>query len=154
MIDISTNRIIYISCFALITLVCIYFLLIWQIREIVNEEFTKKMNNLESEKMKNKKKKLMYLKHKNRAIQNNLIRKHKIDQTQSLGSFEDLSENMSEYLNNEADMDSYIDPAEGYSGKNNQSDQTNEIDSSKVLYGNERLNKNDIMTRDMVDGIR
>lgn len=133
MIEISNKKLVYISCAVLITLVCFYLLLVWQIKQIIEDELGKKMEEIEKIKSKNKKKKLLYLKQK----RNSLLNKKHDNQSQSANTADQFTEDM--------EMDSYIDPAEGY------------VNESNIEYQNEpnsRLDKNDIMTRDIADRIR
>lgn len=147
MINISNNHMIYIACFVLITIVCIYFLLVWQIKEIVKDELVK-----EHEKNKDRRKKMLHLKQKrmqqSQSRQNAQHLQQQQQQSQetnnSIGTFDDFNDNM--------DLDSYIDPAEGYL-KKDRNVHVND-DDEPVGYSNSRLDKNDIMTRDIADGIR
>lgn len=142
MINISNNQLIYVTCFVLITLVCAYFLLVWQIREIVKDELVKENETNNYIKNKDKRKKLMYLKQK-RMQQAHVQNGKKQDSNQSVGTFDDFSDNI--------DLDSYVDPAVGYYSRE-QAD--NENDANVIGYSGGRLDKNDIMARDIADGLR
>ena len=63
------------------------------------------------------------------------------DINQTMNTFEDFSDNI--------DLDSYIDPAIEFSRKDRLE---NENDVNVIGYSNDRLDKNDIMARDLADG--
>lgn len=124
MINLINNNLIYLGCFIVMALVGLYFLMLWLIRETVKDELKK------IQLKRNKKRKLLEEK------QRKMFELQKIRQINN------------ENINN--DMDSYIDPAEGYNEDNNQ----DEDDLHDTGYSGNRLNKNDINMRDIADGIR
>ena len=144
MINISNKKIIYISCSVLIALVCIYLLLIWQIKQIVNDEIIRKIEEIDRVKLKNKKKKILYLKNKiNKSARN--YSNQNDNQTRSINS-DQISDDI------DMDIDSYVDPAEGYVRREENNDSN--VSIPNMGYSNSRLNKNDIMARDIADGVR
>lgn len=159
MITISTNHIIYAACFALIILVCIYYLLTWQIKEIVNDELSKDkeiQNELRKDKQKERKKKLLLLRYKHKQLQQTQQTQQAQKQDQkSVDTFDDYpSSNMSNFTNDNMDIDSYVDPAEGYHRTDREQNENNIGDNVNSGYSGTRLDKNDIMTRDIADGLR
>ncbi len=144
---------IYAACFTLITLVCIYFLLVWQIKEIVKDELIKEKessaqkNEIKREKIREKRKKLLQLRHKQILQNQNNQQNQQQIQEQSIDTFDYPSSNMSDFT---SDMDSYVDPVEGYNGQKDNGNNTGHASG----YSGNRLDKNDIMARDIADGLR
>lgn len=145
--ELSNNQIIYAVCFSLFTLFCIYFLLIWQIREISKEEIQKDKEISEEHKKNLRKKKLLQLKQKKLYQLNQQVLDQK---NQSMENFDGASSNMSNFTDElDGDLDSYIDPAVGY---NNRQNENGELINNNSGYSGNRLDKNDIMARDIADG--
>jgi hypothetical protein len=118
MIQISTNNMIYAACFTLILLICIYFLLTWQIKEIIRDELEKEKelsDEIKQKKLKEKRKKLMML----RQQQAQARKQDKNVSIDTFGNQSNMGSNMSNGSNFtdefDDDMDSYIDPTQKFS---------------------------------------
>lgn len=139
--DLINNNMIYVICFAIIAIICFYFLLVWQIREIVKDEI-KAISAA-----KNKKRKQL------------MLRQQKFAQTQRARHEARQQEISNQHdMISQHDIDSYIDPAEGYNPNDNNDnnddygdDENEDIPSG---YGRERLHKNNALARDITDNIR
>lgn len=134
--DKLNNNIIYVVCIIIISLIGLYFLLVWQIRENVRDELKQIMNNRNKKRkiLKSKQQKLLQIRIKEE--EKNMINDH--------------SQDMNQFVQN--DIDSYIDPAEGYQNDNQNDNEYDQRMSSG--YSGNRLSKDDIMMRDIADGTR
>lgn len=143
LIDLSTNQIIYAVSFVATILIAIYFLLIWQIKEVVKDELEKtKYNNnqhLRKQKVRERRKKLAQLKQQKMLQQTGQshLSNDTLDYQSSAGS------NFTNEL--DMDIDSYVDPAEGFGNYQRQ---------NLSGYSGARLDKSDMMARDIADGVR
>lgn len=159
--NMSSNQMIYVACFVVITLVCVYFLLVWQIKEVVKDEFAKRHEVLENNRIK-KRKKLMYLKQKRLQEQMQISKNTNANQTNTFEDFGSISgisaasaTSGGSSVDTDIDLDSYIDPAAGYvSSATNANNTVYKNDTDGVGYSNDRLNRNDILARDIADGVR
>ena len=110
---------IYAGCFTLILLICIYFLLTWQIKEIIRDELEKEKelsDETKQKKLREKRKKLIMLRQQQQQAQ---VRKQ--DKNVSIDTFGNQS-NVGSNISNgsnftdefDDDMDSYIDPTQKF----------------------------------------
>jgi FtsZ-interacting cell division protein ZipA len=128
--NILNNNLVYISCFVVVAIVGLYFLIVWLTRETVKDEL-KKINLRRS-----KKKKIVQEKQK--ELQEIQRRRYEREQQN-----ENPQQN---------DIDSYIDPAENYEQQEPRED--DRMQGNQGGYSGNRLDKNDIMMRDIADGTR
>ena len=132
-LNVLNNNLVYIACFVIVAIIGLYFLICWLIRNTVRDELKQMAEH------KNKKKKALQIKQRKmleiqQEHQRRQQRQHEQDRQQ--------------------DMDSYIDPAEGYNGNKQQSNDNDESDQLQGGYSGDRLAKDDIMMRDIADGTR
>lgn len=128
--NILNNNLVYISCFVVVAIVGLYFLIVWLTRETVKDEL-KKINL-----RRGKKKKIVQDKQK--ELQEIQRRRYEREQQN-----ENPQQN---------DIDSYIDPAENYEQQEPRGD--DRMQGNQGGYSGNRLDKNDIMMRDIADGTR